>query len=261
MHKMNVQLMISSSIDKCVVAVSAVYCSMPVSVSTQKSDLSDDSISQTSDEPRIGMGKGSGCVGKKRGGTSGKPQKKSKRKKLKKQGADAPTTSASQQKQSDKANSVLNLLGKHAQLQQKVKLPTLNRCWSWQYWRPADEKYGTEPIILERFEELRGMRPRLQCLFCDKSMAWSPSTTRKGHLLLHCKAFSKSNEFKDPKVITDREELMRKTGSQKHVRTLASCYRLQRIIDCSRNCYTTMAQPHLLSMLSVLRRRPKLELT
>jgi hypothetical protein len=40
--------------------------------------------------------------------------------KLKKQGADAPTTSSSQQKQSVKANSVLKLLGKHAQLQQKV---------------------------------------------------------------------------------------------------------------------------------------------
>jgi hypothetical protein len=105
------------------------------------------------------------------------------------------------------------------------------------------------------------MRPRLQCLFCDKSMAWSPSTTRKEHLLLHCKAFSKSNEFKDPKVITDREELMRRKGTQKNVCVLASSCHLQSIIDYSRNCYTTIAQTHVLSMLIVLRRRPILELT
>jgi hypothetical protein len=67
-------------------------------------------------------------VGKKRGRTSWKPQQKSKRKKLKIQGADAPTISSSQHKKSDKASSVPNLLGMHAQAQQNLKVPTLNRC-------------------------------------------------------------------------------------------------------------------------------------
>jgi hypothetical protein len=191
---------------------------MPLSLGNQNAELSDDSASQTSDQP--GQGAGRGCVGKKRGGASGKPQQKNKRKKRKKQGADAP--------KSDKANSLLNLMGKHAQLQQKVNVPTLNRCWSWQHWRPQDEKYGCDPIVRERFDELKNNRPRLQCIHCNKILAWSPSTTRKEHLLLNCKAFSATNEFKDPKVVADREDLLRKKGSQQHVRILASCRHLRR---------------------------------
>jgi hypothetical protein len=117
--------------------------------------------------------------------------KKSKRKKLKKQGADAPGTRSSPPKKSDKTNSVLILLGKHAQLQQKVKIPTLSRCWSWHYWRPADEKYGSEVIVRDRLDDLRSMSSRLQCIFCNKSMARSPSTTCKGYISKHYLYFDK----------------------------------------------------------------------
>jgi hypothetical protein len=54
---------------------------------------------------------------------------------------------------------------------------------------------------------------------------------------------------------------MRGKESLKHVRILASCYRLQRIIGYSRDCYTTIAKTHLLSILIVLGWRPILELT
>jgi hypothetical protein len=193
---------------------------MPLSESNQNAELSDDSISQTSGEPVVATGRG-----KKRGGTSGKPQPKNKRKKMKKQGADATTSKSSHK--SDKANSVLSLLGKHAHMQQKVTVPTLNRCWSWQHWRPEDEKHGCDPILREKFDELKNIRPRLQCIHCNKLLAWSPSTTRKEHLLLNCKPFSASNEFKDSKVVADREELLRKKGSQQHVRILTSSHHLQ----------------------------------
>jgi hypothetical protein len=85
-----------SSVTSCVVAVSAVYCTMPLSartvstrtVSTQKAELSDCSNSKASDRPGIGKGnssiisegKGRGCVGKKWGGTSGKRQRKNNKK-------------------------------------------------------------------------------------------------------------------------------------------------------------------------------------
>jgi hypothetical protein len=92
---------------------------------------------------------------------------------------------------------------------------TVNRCWSWEHWRPVDSiQFGEEPLKGTRYDELKkqlghsGKMPQLHCIPCPKVMAWNPSTKRKRHLLFHCNGFSKCHSAKDVRVIADKEELM-----------------------------------------------------
>jgi hypothetical protein len=156
-----------------------------------------------------GRARGSG-----RGRGSGRTQVRKKRK-------------AANSEQTAKANSLLALMGKGVQLQKKAVPSALHtRCWSWKHWIPVDEtKHGSEVITSDRFDSLKHTKPKLMCVHCAKPMSWDPSTKRKKHLCLKCPAFARTDEFKDAKVVADREEFLNKWRDGKvrsHVANIAT---------------------------------------
>jgi hypothetical protein len=101
----------------------------------------------------------------------------------------------------------------------------VNRCWSWEHWRPVDSiQFGEEPLKGARYDDLKnqlehsGKMPQLHCIHCPKVMAWNPSTKLKQHLLFHCNGFSNSHSAKDARVIADKDELMQKQATHLNVR-------------------------------------------
>jgi hypothetical protein len=86
------------------------------------------------------------------------------------------------------------------------------------------ETHGDGAINAMRYADLKTSKPKLECVWCGKHMSWDPSTKRKKHLCMQCPDFALTEEFKDARVVSDREEMLRKGSKTANVHLLPTVH-------------------------------------
>jgi hypothetical protein len=122
-----------------------------------------------------------------------------------------------------KASADIYLSELHVKLragQKNAKISQDPVSWAQRQWKPADPALG-DAVTAENWKELKALKPKMQCLYCERKMSWDPSTNRMEHTCMKCPKFRRTEEWEGAECQKGVKFFEDKVAKRTNVRTCA----------------------------------------